>query len=154
MADSRQRKAMDLSVWDKAVKAVHESVWDRVMRAAHEFARKGDRSILQRVKDAIKKFLEISDKDKMDRAINDIMDDFNETIDDISMNDIEQNKFGYKVTDKDELDRLNKEKTFRMYSGMQEVDGKLYSPMLSLTVSVLMLLRLVLGWAQTSDQTL
>lgn len=129
MADSRQRKAMDLSVWDKAVKAVHESVWDRVMRAAHEFARKGDRSILQRVKDAIKKFLEISDKDKMDRAINDIMDDFNETIDDISMNDIEQNKFGYKVTDKDELDRLNKEKTFRMYSGMQEVDGKLYSPM-------------------------
>ena len=129
MADSRQRKAMDLSVWDKAVKAVHESVWDRVMRAAHEFARKGDRSILQRVKDAIKKFLEISDKDKMDRAINDIMDDFNENIDDISMNDIEQNKFGYKVTDKDELDRLNKEKTFRMYSGMQEVDGKLYSPM-------------------------
>ena len=129
MADSRQRKAMDLSVWDKAVKAVHESVWDRVMRAAHEFARKGDRSILQRVKDAIKKFLEISDKDKMDRAINDIMDDFNETIDDISMNDIEQNKFGYKVTDKDELDRLDKEKTFRMYSGMQEVDGKLYSPM-------------------------
>ncbi len=117
MADSRQRKAMDLSIWDK------------VVNAAHEFARKGDRSILQRVKDAIKKFLEISDKDKMDRAINDIMDDFNETIDDISMNDIEQNKFGYKVTDKDELNRLDKEKTFRMYSGMQEVDGKLYSPM-------------------------
>ena len=117
MADSRQRKAMSLSIWDK------------VVNAAHEFARKGDRSILQRVKDAIKKFLEISDKDKMDRAINDIMDDFNETIDDISMNDIEQNKFGYKVTDKDELDRLDKEKTFRMYSGMQEVDGKLYSPM-------------------------
>lgn len=117
MADSRQRKAMSLSIWDK------------VVNAAHEFARKGDRSILQRVKDAIKKFLEISDKDKMDRAINDIMDDFNETIDDISMDDIEQNKFGYKVTDKDELDRLDKEKTFRMYSGMQEVDGKLYSPM-------------------------
>ena len=34
-----------------------------------------------------------------------------------------------KVEDKDELDRLNKEKTFRMYSGMQELDGKLYSPM-------------------------
>lgn len=117
MADSRQRKAMDLSIWDK------------VVNAAHEFARKGDRSILQRVKDAIKKFLEISDKDKMDRAINDIMDDFNETIDDISMNEIEQDGFAYKVTDKDELDRLDKEKTFRMYSGMQEVDGKLYSPM-------------------------
>ena len=117
MADSRQRKAMGLSIWD------------RVMNAAHEFARMGDRSILQRVKDAIKKLFEVSDKDKMDKAINDIMDDFNETIDDISMNEIEQDGFSYKVTDKDELDRLNKEKTFRMYSGMQEVDGKLYSPM-------------------------
>lgn len=117
MADSRQRKAMDLSIWD------------RVMNAAHEFARRGDRSILQRVKDAIKKLFEVSDTDKMDKAINDIMDDFNEKIDDLSMNEIEQDGFAYKVTDKDELDRLNKEKTFRMYSGMQEVDGKLYSPM-------------------------
>ena len=117
MADSRQRKAMDLSIWDK------------VLNAAHEFARKGDHSILQRVKDAIKKLFEVSEKDKMDKAINDIMDDFNETIDDISMNEIEQDGFAYKVTDKDELDRLDKEKTFRMYSGMQEVDGKLYSPM-------------------------
>lgn len=117
MADSRQRKAMDLSIWDK------------VMNAAHEFARKGDRSILQRLKDAWKKLFEVSEKDKMDKAINDIMDDFNETIDDISRNEIEQDGFSYKVTDKDELDRLNKEKTFRMYSGMQEVDGKLYSPM-------------------------
>lgn len=117
MADSRQRKAMDLSIWD------------RVMNAAHEFARRGDRSILQRVKDAIKKLFEVSDKDKMDKVINDIMDDFNETIDNISMNEIEQDGFSYKVTDKDELDRLNKEKTFRMYSGMQEVDGKLYSTM-------------------------
>lgn len=117
MADSRQRKTMDLSILD------------RVMNAAHEFARRGDRSILQRLKDAWKKLFEVSEKDKMDKAINDIMDDFNETIDDISMNDIEQDGFAYKVTDKDELDRLNKEKTFRMYSGMQEVDGKLYSPM-------------------------
>lgn len=117
MADSRQRKAMDLSIWD------------RVVNAAHEFARKGDRSILQRVKDAMKKLFEISDKDKMDKALNDIMDDFNETIDDMSMNEIDQDGFAYKVTDKDELDRLNKEKTFRMYSGMQEVGGKLYSPM-------------------------
>lgn len=99
MADSRQRKAMDLSIWDK------------VVNAAHEFARKGDRSILQRLKDAWKKLFEVSEKDKMDKAINDIMDDFNETIDDISMNDIEQDGFAYKVTDKDELDRLNKEKT-------------------------------------------
>ena len=93
MADSRQRKAMDLSIWDK------------VVNAAHEFARKGDRSILQRVKDAIKKLFEVSEKDKMDKAINDIMDDFNETIDDISMNDIEQDGFAYKVTDKDELEQ-------------------------------------------------
>ena len=35
----------------------------------------------------------------------------------------------HRVTEPKELDRLNKEKTFRMYSGMQEVDGKLYSPM-------------------------
>ena len=35
----------------------------------------------------------------------------------------------HRVTEPEELDRLNKEKTFRMYSGMQEVDGKLYSPM-------------------------
>lgn len=35
----------------------------------------------------------------------------------------------YRVTEPEELERLNKEKTFRMYSGMQEVDGKLYSPM-------------------------
>lgn len=117
MADSRQRKVMDLSIWDK------------VVNAAREFARKGDRSIMQRLKDAWKKLFEVSEKDKMDKAINDIMDDFNETIDDISMNEIEQDGFAYKVTDKDELDRLNKEKTFRMYSGMQEVDGKLYSPM-------------------------
>ena len=35
----------------------------------------------------------------------------------------------HRVTEPEKLDRLNKEKTFRMYSGMQEVDGKLYSPM-------------------------
>lgn len=35
----------------------------------------------------------------------------------------------HRVIEPEELDRLNKEKTFRMYSGMQELDGKLYSPM-------------------------
>ena len=35
----------------------------------------------------------------------------------------------HRVTEPEELEWLNKEKTFRMYSGMQEVDGKLYSPM-------------------------
>ena len=82
MADPRQRKAMDLSIWD------------RVVNAAHEFARKGDRTILDRLKDAVKKLFEISDKDKMDKAIKDIIDDFNEKIDDISMNDIEETDFG------------------------------------------------------------
>lgn len=82
MADLRQRKAMDLTIWDK------------VVNAAHEFARKGDRSILQRLKDAWKKLFEVSDKDKMDKAINDIMDDFKEKIDDISMNNIEETGFG------------------------------------------------------------
>ena len=117
MADSRQRKAMDLSIWD------------RVVNAAHEFARKGDRSILQRVKDAMKKLFEVSDKSKMDKALNDIMDDFNETIDDISMNDIEQNKFGHKVTDPEEIKRLEEEPKIKVYRAMQVIDGKLYPPM-------------------------
>lgn len=117
MADPRQRKALDLDIWD------------RIKNAAKELASKGDRSLWQTFKDAIKRLFEISDKDKMDEALNTIMGDFNETLDDIALNDIEENGFAYKVTDKDELDRLNKEKTFRMYSGMQEVDGKLYSPM-------------------------
>ena len=82
MADLRQRKAMGLTIWDK------------VVNAANEFARKGDRSILQRLKDAWKKLFEVSDKDKMDKAINDIMDDFKEKIDDISMNNIEETDFG------------------------------------------------------------
>ena len=117
MADPRQRKALDLDIWD------------RIKNAAKELANKGDRSLWQTFKDAIKRLFEISDKDKMDEALNIIMGDFNETLDDIALNDIEENGFAYKVTDKDELDRLNKEKTFRMYSGMQEMDGKLYSPM-------------------------
>lgn len=117
MADPRQRKALDLDIWD------------RIKNAAKELANKGDRSLWQTFKDAIKRLFEISDKDKMDEALNTIMGDFNETFDDIALNDIEENGFAYKVTDKDELDRLDKEKTFRMYSGMQEVDGKLYSPM-------------------------
>ena len=94
---------------------------------------------------------------EMERTLTKLLDNFGkEQFDFASQNENELFKDeyqGYKVTDKDELDRLDKEKTFRMYSGMLEVDGKLYSPMLSLTVSVLMLLRLVFGWAQTSDLT-
>lgn len=35
----------------------------------------------------------------------------------------------HRVTEPEELERLNKEKTFRMFSGMQEYKGELYSPM-------------------------
>jgi len=70
---------------------------------------------------------------EMERTLTKLLDNFGkEQFDFASQNDNELFKDeyqGYKVTDKDELDRLNKEKTFRMYSGMQEVDGKLYSPM-------------------------
>lgn len=117
MAGGNQRKILDLSLGE------------RIMNAVNELRNRGDNSLWQAVKNAWHKLFEISDKSKMDKALNDIMDDFNENIDDIAMNDIEENGYAYRVTDKDELDRLNKEKTFRMYSGMQEVDGKLYSPM-------------------------
>lgn len=117
MSGGKQRKILDLSLGE------------RIMNAVNELRNRGDNSLWQAVKNAWHKLFEISDKSKMDKALNDIMDDFNEKIDDIAMNDIEENGYAYRVTDKDELDRLNKEKTFRMYSGMQEVDGKLYSPM-------------------------
>lgn len=70
---------------------------------------------------------------EMERTLTKLLDNFGkEQFDFASQNENELFKDeyqGYKVTDKDELDRLDKEKTFRMYSGMQEVDGKLYSPM-------------------------
>lgn len=117
MSDEKQRKILSIPFGE------------RIMNAAKELRYRGDNSLWQAVKNAWHKLFEVSDKSKMDKALNDIMDDFNEKIDDIAMNDIEENGYAYRVTDKDELDRLDKEKTFRMYSGMQEVDGKLYSPM-------------------------
>lgn len=117
MSDEKQRNILSIPFGE------------RIMNAARELRNRGDSSLWQALKNAWNKLFEVSDKSKMDKALNDIMDDFNEKIDDIAMNDIEENGYAYRVTDKDELDRLNKEKTFRMYSGMQEVDGKLYSPM-------------------------
>ena len=117
MAGEKQRKILSIPFGE------------RIMNAARELRYRGDNALWQAIKNAWHKLFEISDKSKMDKALNDIMDDFNEKIDDIAMNDIEENGYAYRVTDKDELDRLDKEKTFRMYSGMQEVDGKLYSPM-------------------------
>lgn len=117
MAGEKQRKILSIPFGE------------RIMNAAKELRNRGDNSLWQAIKNAWHRLFEVSDKSKMDKALNDIMDDFNEKIDDIAMNDIEENGYAYRVTGKDELDRLNKEKTFRMYSGMQEVDGKLYSPM-------------------------
>lgn len=104
MADPRQRKALDLDIWD------------RIKNAAKELANKGDRSLWQTFKDAIKRLFEISDKDKMDKALNDIMDDFNETIDDISMNEIEQDGFAYKLDNEEDrklFDSLNNKRNTR-----------------------------------------
>lgn len=104
MADPRQRKALDLDIWD------------RIKNAAKELANKGDRSLWQTFKDAIKRLFEISDKDKMDEALNTIMDDFNETIDDISMNEIEQDGFAYKLDNEEDrklFDSLNNKRNTR-----------------------------------------
>lgn len=83
MADPRQRKSLDLGVMD------------RVVNFAKELMRKGDRSVWERVKDAVKKLFEVSDKSKMDKAIEDILSDFNKTIDDAAMADVDENGWSY-----------------------------------------------------------
>lgn len=83
MADPRQRKALDLGVMD------------RVVNFAKELMRKGDRSVWERVKDAVKKLFEVSDKSKMDKAIEDILEDFNKTVDDAAMVDVDENGWSY-----------------------------------------------------------
>lgn len=83
MADPRQRKALELSVWD------------RVVNFAHELANKGDRSVWQTVKDAVKKLFEISDKDKMDKAIENVLGDFHEFAHDKAMDDVNENDWSY-----------------------------------------------------------
>ncbi|MDD7046169.1 MAG: DEAD/DEAH box helicase family protein [Prevotella sp.] len=83
MADPRQRKALELSVWD------------RVVNFAHELANKGDRSVWQTVKDSVKKLFEISDKDKMDKAIENVLGDFHEFAHDKAMDDVNENDWSY-----------------------------------------------------------
>ena len=83
MADPRQRKALDLGVMD------------RVVNFAKELMRKGDRSVWERVKDAVKKLFEVSDKSNMDKAIEDILEDFNKTVDDAAMADVDENGWSY-----------------------------------------------------------
>ena len=67
---------------------------ERILNAANELKRIGDISLWQAIKNALRRLFEVSDKSKMDKALNDIMDDFNKNIDDISMNNIEQTDFG------------------------------------------------------------
>lgn len=69
---------------------------------------------------------------KNNRKLNDLVtfDDEGDVIPpSMRFNSRKQDVRFHRVTEPEELERLNKEKTFRMYSGMQEVDGKLYSPM-------------------------
>ena len=98
---------------------------------------KGDaKSALQRVKEAIERFWKTtadmlhihytSAEEIADRVMKDLLDG----VDPRKMGEPHEGGYNlHKVTDKEELEKLDKEKTFRMYSSMQEVDGKLYSPM-------------------------
>lgn len=96
MADQRQRQALDTDIFE------------RVVSAARELVKKGDYSLWQRVKDALGKLFGTSDLKKMDKALNNIMDDFKEVVHDYSMDDIEQEGFGYKVNEPEETDEVKK----------------------------------------------
>ena len=82
MADVKQRRILSIPYGE------------RILNAAKELKKVGDVSLWQAIKNALRKLFEVSDKSKMDKALNDIMDDFNKNIDDISMNNIEQTDFG------------------------------------------------------------
>lgn len=82
MADAKQRRILSIPYGE------------RILNAANELKRVGDISLWQAIKNALRKLFEVSDKSKMDKALSDIMDDFNKNIDDISMNNIEQTDFG------------------------------------------------------------
>lgn len=82
MADAKQRRILSIPYGE------------RILNAANELKRVGDISLWQAIKNALRRLFEVSDKSKMDKALTDIMDDFNKNIDDISMNNIEQTDFG------------------------------------------------------------
>lgn len=82
MADANQRRILSIPYGE------------RILNAANELKRVGDISLWQAIKNAMRRLFEVSDKSKMDKALSDIMDDFNKNIDDISMNNIEQTDFG------------------------------------------------------------
>ena len=82
MADAKQRRILSIPYGE------------RILNAANELKRVGDISLWQAIKNALRRLFEVSDKSKMDKALSDIMDDFNKNIDDISMNNIEETDFG------------------------------------------------------------
>lgn len=82
MADAKQRRILSIPYGE------------RILNAANELKRVGDISLWQAIKNALRRLFEVSDKSKMDKALSDIMDDFNKNIDDISMNNIEETGFG------------------------------------------------------------
>ena len=86
MADPRQRRALSMSPLQ------------RVMAAANELKAQGNNSLWERIKNALKTLFGLSDLKKMDNAINTLLDTFNETVHDISMNDVDQNGWGYTST--------------------------------------------------------
>lgn len=101
--------------------------WRRIA-AQIPFAKGWFRKIVAAVRNMLGFPPKVSALDRLDKALENVIRnlDYGVFQKGAELNDEIVNK---KVTDPDELDRLNKEKTFRMYSGMQEVDGKLYSPM-------------------------
>ena len=81
MGNSAQRKALDMFETIKAA-----------------FRKKGDsdsRNLWQRFKDAVKAIIGGSDKSKMDKAIEDIIEDFNENVHEMAMDDVRSNDWSY-----------------------------------------------------------
>lgn len=104
MSDEKQRNILSIPFGE------------RIMNAARELRNRGDNSLWQALKNAWNKLFEVSDKSKMDKALNDIMDDFNEKIDDIAMNEIEQDGFAYKLDNEEDrklFDSLNNKRNTR-----------------------------------------
>lgn len=84
MGNSAQRKALDMFETIKAA-----------------FRKKGDsdsRNLWQRFKDAVKAIIGGSDKSKMDKAIEDIIEDFNDNVHEMAMDDVRSNDWAMSAT--------------------------------------------------------
>lgn len=84
MGNSVQRKALDMFETIKAA-----------------FRKKGDsdsRNLWQRFKDAVKAIIGGSDKSKMDKAIEDIIEDFNDNVHEMAMDDVRSNDWAMSAT--------------------------------------------------------